>query len=45
MLLANSVAAISGPSLALLLRKISEMNAIKELVAKADPSLFIAKFG
>jgi MFS family permease len=40
MLLGNSVAAIVGPNIIIILRKHSELIAIKDLLMKADPAKF-----
>lgn len=40
----TSLAALTGPSLLLSLRNMSEMNAMKDLVEKIDPARFQAAF-
>lgn len=44
-LLASTAAALIGPSILLTLRKMSEQNAIRDLVSKIDPVLFEKTFG
>jgi len=45
MLLFSSTAAILGPGMILALRGVSEKNAINDLAAKIDPSVFLERFG
>ena len=41
----GAAATVAGPMLLLNLRKMAEVNAINDLLAKVDPQLFLSKFG